>query len=347
MLRIYAFFLIVILVADLALTEANPFVGLVRSFFSLLLLPALMLLPLALWLKRWILTALFLPAFIGFFVYFGSFLLPRAREAPAGEQTIRVMTFNVQYPQEKLDSLGKIIDEADPDILAVQELSPEAASYFREQFSQEYPHQALHPRQQDHAGQGLLSRFPIREDRYIRFEELPAKLGHQYTELSIDGQRLTVINTHPMPPYTPEIGFNARPHTREINWVIEDSLQMQGPTILVGDFNMSDQFEEYDRLTQEYRDAYRQVGEIELGFTYPNGRRFPLPRMIRLDYFFYNESIYPYWARTIDESGSSDHLPLLVEFSIVNDAAVDNPPSGILLPQGAHRSTAIYERQVR
>ncbi len=315
-LAAYGGCLILVLSANLLFTEANPLVGLVRTFFSLMMLPALLFLPLALLLRRWRLSALLFPAFVGFFAYYGAFLLPRGDQPAGGGHGIRLMSFNIQFTQDEFDSLGAILRDTAPDIVALQEVSPEAARFFKQEFEHDYPHQALHPRQQDHAGQGLLSRIPIRRDRYVRFEDLEAKLGHQYVELEVDGQTLTVINTHPVPPYAPERGFNARPHTLELNRIVEHARQVKGPLILVGDFNMSDQFEEYELLVGSYRDAFREVGEIELGFTYPNGRRLPLPQILRLDYFFYNDFIHALWARTVPESGSSDHRPLLVQFTI-------------------------------
>lgn len=313
---LYGLVLSVILLLNLFLTEANAFVGLARSFLSILLMPALLLLPLTLLLRRWIAGALLVPAAVGFFAYYGVFLLPRSEPAPADVAHVRILTFNLQFPQTKLESLGEIITSVDADFVALQELSPEAAAYFEQEFGQEYPYQALHPKADNHAGQGLLSRHPIRADEYWRFDELEATLGHQRVELDVDGVGLTIFNVHPVPPYAPERGFNAQPHTREVRRLLRRAADVTGPVMLVGDFNMSDQFEDYDNVTETYRDAYREVGEIGLGFSYPNGRRLPLPAVIRLDYIFYNEQIVGIEARTVNQSGSSDHRPVTFEFYI-------------------------------
>ncbi len=74
---LYGLALTMILLLNLFLTEANAFVGLARSFLSILLMPALVLLPLTLLLRRWIAGALLIPAALTFFAYYGVFLSER------------------------------------------------------------------------------------------------------------------------------------------------------------------------------------------------------------------------------------------------------------------------------
>ncbi len=93
----------------------------------------------------------------------------------------------------------EIINAANADIVALQELPPAAAAVFEAQLREEYPYQALDP-QPDYAGQGVLSRFPIVADSYWRYQELPGALGHQRVELQIAERRVMLYNVHPMPP---------------------------------------------------------------------------------------------------------------------------------------------------
>jgi vancomycin resistance protein VanJ len=95
--------------------------------------------------------------------------------------------------------------------------------------------------------------------------------------------------------------------------------QDSGPMIVLGDFNMTSHFESYKRMTQNFKDAFREAGN-GLGFTYPNGTRFPVPPIIRLDYIFYNDAFQAVNAQRWGTSGSSDHRPVLAAL-IMRDSA--------------------------
>src|SRR5215216_4136473 len=61
---LYALAALVMLVLNALLTEAAPFVGIIKSFLHLILLPSLVLLPLSLLLRRGRLALLLLPVVI-------------------------------------------------------------------------------------------------------------------------------------------------------------------------------------------------------------------------------------------------------------------------------------------
>ncbi len=110
------------------------------------------------------------------------------------------------------------------------------------------------------------------------------------------------------------------------------------PVMLLGDFNMTDQFDEYGRITQTYVDVYREAGEIGFGFTYPSGRRYPLPPLLRLDYIFRDDHFRGLSARAWPESGSSDHRPVVAALAFLSagaGAAPEVTPEGTVAPAAA------------
>lgn len=291
------------------------YADLTRSLFSLGLFLSLLLLPLCLLLRYRRLSLLVLIAAVVLVLLYLPVLVSGAVTAPPGAVELRILTFNIQGPQDELDSLVAIIDEADADLVALQEFSPAAATRFAAEFEAVYPYQALHPQDDPNIGQAVLSRYPITAENYWRNEQLDATLGHLRVELDIDSRPLVLYNTHPVPPFGLQGKVNLEAHSREIDILLERALAETVTTILVGDFNMTDQFGEYHRISTRYVDAFREVG-AGFGFSFPNGQRLPLPPVIRLDYVFYDPAINGLEARIWGRSGSSDHLPLYVRLAL-------------------------------
>ena len=299
--------------------------GLVKSLLHLLLFPALLLLPICLVAGRTGMALLLAPAVIGFLISFGPFLVPSTNEH-APTRSLRLMTFNIQTPTEgEVANLIAIIDSTDADIVAIQELSVVASTHFEEYFSNKYPHQALHP-DEDYAGQGVLSRFPIQEDQYWRYNGLPGALGHQRVLLEIDGREVVLYNVHPVPPVTYQQHLNAAPHRSAIRRLLDDMNQENAPLLLVGDLNMTDQFHGYRLLNERYTDAFRAVGTAGFGFTFPYKQQVPLPPFLRLDYIFYGPSFVGIRAEVWPNTGSSDHASVVADLAFGTRLVTKNMP---------------------
>ena len=139
-------------------------------------------------------------------------------------------------------------------------------------------------------------------------------------EIEIDGQAITIYNIHPhVPMYSS--GFHGKGQKMAIDEIMVMVESEVNPVIIGGDMNMTDQFSAYRHITADLHDAYREVG-WGLGFTFPNlsGTSFSIfPRILRLDYVFYDNTFQATEARVWSSSGGSDHRPLLVTLAIVSD----------------------------
>ena len=121
---------------------------------------------------------------------------------------IRALTLNVLYrgdSRARLRALGKILREADYDVVCLQEvISPLNLALLRQVTSPSYPHSAhggVFPAVA--GGVVTVSRWPITARRYVRYPlTMPVQRGWLMrrgvlvTQLMIGGQRLTVMNTH-------------------------------------------------------------------------------------------------------------------------------------------------------
>jgi endonuclease/exonuclease/phosphatase (EEP) superfamily protein YafD len=289
----------------------DPFVGWIRSMLYLLILPTVPLLLLSVFFRRRLWTLAFLPPVVIFLVAYGVFFAPRAQTVPVDGSDLSILTFNIQVPEnEKLTSIVKVIEESEADVVAIQELNQTAADEMAMVLSTRYPYQALHPQEYAPAGQGLLSRYPIVEETYWRYSEYDWSFGHQRVVLEIDGDPVVILNTHPVPFYTPARGLRQDRHLRVLVDVVERTLAETVPVVLLGDFNVTDQSNIYRKITDHYTDAYRAVGRIGFGFTFPADRRW-LPPLVRMDFIFYSDAWTGVSALVLPHAGGSDHRPVL------------------------------------
>ena len=300
-------------------------VEMVGSLFPLLLLPALLIAPVSLWRRRRVLLLLSLPAALTFIVDYGEFFVPHPVQAESQRVKFRFLTYNIHAESVHLQGMMEVIRVADADVVALQELSPAMAEVLAAQLKEQYPYQALHPNFDNPIwGQGVLSRYPIVEDEYWRIS-----LGHQRVKLEIDGSPLVLYNTHPSHPFRLREGqlFDVQPHRREVDEVLRRAADDTGALIIAGDFNMTDQVDDYSRLAQRFHDAYREVG-WGLGLTFPDFSAasaqpvdMPVLTIIgrpvaRLDFIFHSEAVQALAVRVWSTSGGSDHRPVLAEFAV-------------------------------
>lgn len=275
-----------------------------NGLFPLVLVPAWFILPLNLFLGRHQQSLLLLPILGKFTRDYGARFLPKQPANPANNPTLTLLTHNLEYKNTQIDLMTALIQEADADLVLLQELNPQMAAGLQTQLAEAYPYQALHPAE-DFCGQGVFSRYPITDDQYWR-----RQMGNQRVRIDYQGTRLTVYNVHPAAPFW-HLRLNYRPRLREIAELVRISLEEDGPRILAGDFNMSDQSREYARLEKHYRDTFDEVGQ-GLGLTIHD-----YLLILRLDYVFHSAHLQGIDAKVWPSAGGSDHRPVWVKLALL------------------------------
>lgn len=280
-------------------------VGFVNSYLHLLILPAVILMPICLLLRRLLIVELAAP-FLLFAVTFGPAFLPRALAAVPDAPRLRLLSYNINGGNQDVESVIKIIRESGAEVVLIQELSPWMADAFDTQLEEAYPYRAFHP-QPGFSGQGILSQFPIGGDEYWQFY-----LGHQRVEIDWHGMPFTLYNVHPLHPLE-GLGYDGARRSVEISDILRRTKTEQGRLLLAGDFNMTELSEDYARVSALYADTYKQVG-WGMGFTFPDfvsafGVQH-IPPLARIDFVFHDAGFLPLEARVLPVSGGSDHFPL-------------------------------------
>jgi vancomycin resistance protein VanJ len=305
------------LVLRFLIGEQWVWIAFFNTFAHLLWIPALFLLPLFLLLRRWLSVALLILPVVAFIFSYGGQFIPRTNTPPRDAQTFTLLSYNLLANGAPPEQRFAVIRSLNADIVALQEISSEMASALQREFAAVYPYMALHPvANQGTAGQGILSRYPILEDEFWRFDWLYIPLGHQRVVLEIGGTPVTLYNLHPTHPgmAASDTFFDPSQRSREIGALLTRIQNEKGAVLLAGDFNMPDLSADYAKVTQHFGDAYRAVG-WGMGWTFRS--RLPLP-LLRLDYVFYNEFFQPISAR-VGDHGGSDHAALWVELALVGD----------------------------
>ncbi|MEZ4672432.1 MAG: endonuclease/exonuclease/phosphatase family protein [Anaerolineae bacterium] len=322
----YSALLSIILMARRPLRERREWLGIFNSFAHVLMLPALALLPLSILLRH---RPLGLTALIPAFTFINAYgrRMTRNSSAAVGKADVTIMTYNLHGEAHHLEPMLRLIEAANADVVALQELSDEAAGCFETALRERYPFQALYPQSPSNNGQGVLSRFPITNHDYWRNPHIsPNSLGHERVGLDVNGNSMTLYNAHPLHPGMGSTWFDTAARARELDTVLEKAVKETGAVLIVGDFNMSDQSDEYERMRSRYSDAFDAVGR-GMGFTFPDLRTFEslpsywplplaLPPFLRLDYIFHTAHFIPLEACVWPESGGSDHRPVIARLAL-------------------------------
>jgi endonuclease/exonuclease/phosphatase family metal-dependent hydrolase len=226
-----------------------------------------------------------------------------------------VLTYNVGNGLAPANRLVHYLYYAGADIIGLQELADEQAEAIETHLCAVYPYRVLVPA--GFAGKGLLSKFPITASESIAFASGRPDLR---AEIEIAGRTAQVIVAHPRPPKVRVSGATFDPVTlRQIQEVARHATS-GAPSLVMGDFNMTDRQPEHRILTSAgLIDAFHEVGfsaprfPKRIGQPHRFGARaqnIGLPPVIRIDYIWYTREFV---ARTagIGRDAGSDHLPVV------------------------------------
>jgi endonuclease/exonuclease/phosphatase (EEP) superfamily protein YafD len=314
---------LLILAALWATAKPGPWWLAIANVFALLLFaPLLLCFPAALVIRsRWMSGAV-VAALALFLALFGVHLLPRSAP-PSSGTPIRVMTFNQLFTNQHTADIIRQIRAQDADVVGLQEFSEQTAEAIKTDLIDEYPYQFLEPGNQN--GLGLISRYPF-------LTQGGDESGHgQRVTIQLNGQTVTIISLHLQAPYIqshksrrlfalPIITYyDTSAPNREIDRLLEGIQKIDGPLIIMGDFNTSDREPHYAKLAAVLHDAFRETN-WGLGFTFPDHKRygpvtFPFP-LIRIDYVWSKGGALPTAAHVECNNTGADHCFLVADLRV-------------------------------
>ena len=219
---------------------------------------------------------------------------------------LTILHSNVLTRNVKFEDFIELVNQENPDLFVMQEVNQKWLYEIRE-LEKVYTHKHTIP-QEDNFSIAMYSKYPFESVKEVKWgtSNLPSIMA----TISITGQLVTVIATHPLPP----VG-NDYYHSRnsQIDKVAEVSRNHQGPLILIGDLNVTMWSHDYMplELGTDLRNARKGFGILP---TWPT--QLPL-FMIPIDHCLVSSHFVVRDIRVGKDIGS-DHLPLIVKLSLQN-----------------------------
>lgn len=220
------------------------------------------------------------------------------------DATLKLLHANIFRGNEQHDRLLKLIETEQPDIVFLQEFSPEWLDATRPLLVG-YPFSYIEPRE-GAFGIALFSRLTL--DSVTHVDSAPLDFPTIIATLTVDGRSLTLISTHPMVPLG-RWRYEAR--NEQLQGVTEIARQATGAVILTGDLNNSLWNRSYRELEERtgLRNSRRGFGVLP---TWPTFLPFA---MIAIDHALVSRDVGVVETRTGPRIGS-DHLPLIITVAL-------------------------------
>ncbi len=237
-------------------------------------------------------------------ITYAPLFFPRPQIDASDGLTFKVLSYNIWSKNQQIDEAARVITEQQPDILLLQEMTPDVFEKMKPELSDLYDGQEAYVFYEPHYLLGIVSRYPA-ENR----QKISGKGRVQKIELRTPKGPVTVYNVHLLR----RGGWRSR--YNKITSLLENELINEtGPVILGGDFNIPDQSQTYKRILEDLDNAHWEGG-FGFGFSFPTTsiRLFgviPVPSLIRIDHIFFNDRLLALSAATIKDPGGSDHFPV-------------------------------------
>lgn len=247
---------------------------------------------------------------------------------------LRMMTNNIWHLNDTPENVAQLIQEAQPDVVFLQEVGLATQGDALAVLNAAYPYQTQTVDEirawQYQAVNLTLSRYPFVESELIELG-LPDMPVIYRNVIEVDGQRVALYNVHLITPDNGKsrwnidynyflrvmFSYNDRERNRQIDTLLRHLATEPLPYIVAGDFNTSDFSVTYTHIAAHMRDSFAEIG-YGFGATWPfvEALGWPsfLPAFIRMDYIWHSAGLQTVRAWQGGFVGS-DHLPVLAEFA--------------------------------
>jgi endonuclease/exonuclease/phosphatase (EEP) superfamily protein YafD len=238
-----------------------------------------------------------------------------------GTTNVSLMTYNIFFKNQSLHSSIENIENCDPDILVIQELTEDLRMKIENSIGSSYAYKRTLALRGTH-GIAVYSRYPIL--KYELLKDSHNRPFAQIAELKIENKKIQLINVHLASPAVAvenphnfidlfSLNYQLRSQQMErINIVADEKENQFSAQILMGDFNTTSYEPLYRNMRRHWVNLYEEAGS-GWGATFPNSSK--IDPIITLDYIFGRGAVKGMEVKVI-EGGGSDHLALLGKIKI-------------------------------
>jgi endonuclease/exonuclease/phosphatase (EEP) superfamily protein YafD len=219
-------------------------------------------------------------------------------------QPIRAMLMNLNANNDRAEQVIKSITQANPDLLLLEEVTPQWAEKLAVLDAQ-YKYRIAQP-QKGCFGIMLLSKVPLEHGQITKIGSggVPSIVAEAYFPKGV----VSLIGTHPPPPLGAKFSKDRNNQLAELATLVQ---KQNHPVLLIGDLNTTP-WSPY--FTQLLRDSGLKNSMKGFGHqpTWPRNHLF---LRVPLDHLLHSPEIIIH-NRWIGGNVGSDHFPVVVDFSL-------------------------------
>lgn len=299
-------------------------VGAIAIFIPLILFPIFLLPIIAAFItkKRWItiISSIICLLLVGWLHL--KYFSPHPVASSISQPSIKVLSLNCSWYKTSSENLTHLIQTEQPDIVFLQEIVKKHTQRAFVWLKSNYPYQFTAP------GIGILSKYPIQANELLHLaghRDIQQRAIIKVGDRDIVAYNISVkspwINSQKILPFFTIPFYDYRERSQEIQDLVQRLRQETLPVIVAGDFNLTDQSQDYSYLQTVLQDAFQTSG-LGFGFTWPQGwelsfliKNSPLKLnypIFRIDYIWYSKDWGSRSSKVLPTTGS-DHLPVETE----------------------------------
>ena len=324
----YSGFIICYFILKLIFWDRLWILALITTFIPLIFFPTFLLpiIGLSIIKKRWFTIISAIACIILISWLHIKYFSPQPINLTNSQPSIKILSHNLSWYKTQSPTLFKLIQKQKPDIIFFQEMVQKHTQRAFPWLKADYPYQiGTH-------SVGIFSKYPIVSSEILHLA------GHTETQqraiIKFNEQEVVIYNMQATGPWLklskkgrflkiPVYKYDQR--SPEIQDLVQRVERETLPVIVAGDFNMTDETQDYDRVQKVMQDSFRKSG-FGFGFTWPHGweLKFLVKRsnwrlnypVFRIDYIWYSK----HWdakSSSVLEATESDHLPILAELILL------------------------------
>lgn len=324
----YSGFIICYFILKLIFWDRLWIVGLISTFIPLILFPTFLLpiIGLSIIKKRWfsIISAIACILLISWLHI--KYFSPAPIKITNSQPSIKILSHNVSWYTTQLPTLVKLINQQKPDIIFLQEIVKKHTKRVFTWLKADYPYQI------GTSAVGILSKYPIVSSEILHLAD--HRETQQRAIIKFNEQEVVIYNMQATGPWFKRDKilrflkipvYKYSPRSPEIQDLVQRVEREFLPVIVAGDFNMTDETQDYYRMQKVMQDSFRKSG-WGFGFTWPHGWELKLLvkssnlrlnyPVFRIDYIWYSK----HWgakSSSVLQATESDHLPIAAELILL------------------------------
>lgn len=277
-------------------------IGNFRAYILALLLPCALILWFTGKRKRALLFAA-ASVWCSFGVITPLFPLPKP---PAGNEVVKIMSFNVLGENRQHEAVIDRIKQHDPDVVTVLEYTDQWPTALQ-RLNETYPYRLEQPRWHGF-GIAIFSKRPFTNESVTQITKGETDNPFLTVEIEVDGRPLRLAGLHLLSPMH---RARLKIRNRQLAEIAELLVQRDVPTIVMGDFNCTP----WSPFLSDFMQRV-QLRDSRYGFGYQASWNAKRPWMsIPIDHALVSPEIHVH-SRVLGDFAGSDHLPVVFEVSL-------------------------------